>query len=247
MLSLEVDDSEEQTKAVLQKVASIEGHGRRDQSFDFTAWHDYQRWLAAGDCEVEVPFADELAKLIPPKAVRLRRDFGQVLCAIKAHALMHREHRERNERGAIVANIDRDYVVVRRLMAEILATSAEVKLREQILETIVVVREEQPTDDTKGVSVREVAKHLKLDRTAAWRRLRSALDSGFITNIESRRGRPGQYRTTIADEKEEDQELREGSKMLPTSAELREAFEHADERMFAHTPLKHAQQRNRGG
>jgi DNA-binding MarR family transcriptional regulator len=235
MLSLEVDDSEEQTEAVLQKVASIEGHGRRDQSFDFTAWHDYQRWLAAGDCEVEVPFADELAELIPPKAVRLRRDFGQVLCAIKAHALMHREYRERNEHGAIVANINKDYVVVRRLMAEILATSAEVKLRKQTLETITAVRKGQPTNDTRGVSVREVAKHLKLDRSAAYRRLRSALDSGFINNIESRSGRPGQYRTTIADEKEESRELREGSKMLPMAIDLREAFEHADEhRAYPH-------------
>ena len=88
MLSLEIDDSEAQTKAVLRKVAAIEGYGHVEPSVDLTPWHDYQRWLAAGNCQVKIPFAITLGRMIPPKAVRLRRDIGQVLRAIKAHALL---------------------------------------------------------------------------------------------------------------------------------------------------------------
>ena len=93
MLSLEINDSQDQTKQVLDKIAEREGRNRAEQKIDFEPWHDYQRWLAAGDLgstsrsRVRWP-------LIPPKAVRLRRDFSQLLRAIKAHALLHRAHRE---------------------------------------------------------------------------------------------------------------------------------------------------------
>jgi hypothetical protein len=86
LLSLEIDDTREQTEKVLNKVALVEGlHSA--ESIDNKSWQDFQRWLATGECRVVVPFALAMAELIKPEAVRLRRDFGQVLRAIKAHAL----------------------------------------------------------------------------------------------------------------------------------------------------------------
>ena len=77
----------------------------------------FGHWLALGNCEVVVPFARVLARLIPPRSVRLRRDFTQMVSAIKAHALLHREHRYKTEEdGEIVATIEGDYAVVRELM-----------------------------------------------------------------------------------------------------------------------------------
>ena len=62
---------------------------------DFEPWRDYQRWLAAGNCKVDIPFAKELGRLIvSAKAPRLRRDFAQILLAIKAHALINQQHRD---------------------------------------------------------------------------------------------------------------------------------------------------------
>ena len=105
MLSLEVDDSEQQTRAVLRMVAQTVGYGRAaKQLIDFTPWHDFQRWLACGERRVIVPFSGTLSQLIPPKAVRLRRDFAQLLRAVMAHALLHRHHRRRNEDGTIKAD-----------------------------------------------------------------------------------------------------------------------------------------------
>jgi hypothetical protein len=42
-----------------------------------------------GSVKVVIPFAKRLADLVPPVAIRLRRDFKTVLMLIRAHALLH--------------------------------------------------------------------------------------------------------------------------------------------------------------
>jgi hypothetical protein len=220
----------------MAKVAEAEGYNVTTKGVDFCPWHNFQRWLAAGDREVVIPFARTLARLIPAKAVRLRRDFGHLLRAIKAHALLHRHHRQRNENGAIVATIDDDYAAVRPLMSDLLAASAEIKVRAAIVETVAAVQAQQQTDsEHRGVNVREVAAALKLDRSAAWRRLRQAEDGGFVINVEQRRGHPGQYRAT--------DESMPNAEMLPSVEALRTAL---GERL-THAPRNPVQRRNRGG
>ena len=135
MLSLEIDDSEGQTQKVLNKVAHVVGL-RDVAEIDCKPWQDFQRWLALGECRVVVPFAEVLSKLIPPASVRLRRDFGQVLCAIQAHCLLHRNQRGRDDAGRIVADIERDYAVVRKLMSAIIAESSGVAISPAAAKTI---------------------------------------------------------------------------------------------------------------
>jgi hypothetical protein len=212
MLSLEIDDSEEQTRAVLHKVAEVVGYNKVLRPKRLAIWHDYQRWLAADDCDVVVPFAKTLARLIPPKSTRLRRDFAQVLQGIKAHALLHREHRKRDKDGCIRATVKDDYAAIAALMSDLLAVSSEVKMREALAATVKVVQERQGDDDEHGVLTRVIADALKLDPTTAWRRLRAAEDRGFLVNLETRPRRPGRYRTT-------GQELKQ-VEMLPTPAAL---------------------------
>jgi hypothetical protein len=197
MLSLDIDDSEIQTRAVLKKIAENEGSNAGHAPVDFKPWQDFQRWLEAGECMVVVPYADALADAIPPRSVRLRRDFGQVLHAIKAHALLHREHRARQADGTILANIDQDYAAVRDLMHDLLAESSEVKVKETVIETTAaVLKLTKGTDENNGTTAKAVGKELKLDKSAAYRRLAVAEDSGFVINLENKRGRPGKYRTT---------------------------------------------------
>ncbi len=212
MLSLEIDDSEAQTRRVLAKVAQVEGLGATAATVDFGPWLDFQRWLATGTTEVVVPFAVALAAAVPPRSVRLRRDLGQVLRAIMAHALLHRDHRDRDERGRIVANLD-DYAVVRDLMHGLLQETSEVKIKETTVETITAVTQATVGMGSEdGATGQAVAKVLKLDRSAALRRLRVAQDDGFVVNLETRRGRAGRYRTT-------DQKV-EAETMLPTPETL---------------------------
>jgi hypothetical protein len=196
MLSLEIDDSERQTKAVLRKVAEVEGLNRASGAVDYELWRDFQRWLAAGERRVVVPFAAAMVDLIPPASVRLRRDIGQVIRAIKVHALLHREHRARDELGQIVADVE-DYANVRALMNDLLAESSGVAINPTIAETIKAVETAtRALPPEQGVTASEIGKLLNLDKSAARRRLLSAVGEGFVTNLEVRRGQPGRYRAT---------------------------------------------------
>jgi predicted transcriptional regulator len=214
MLSVEVDDSADQTSAVLRKIAETEGLNQRIHSAQYIQWQDFQRWLARGNCTVTVPYAPILAQLIASSSVRLRRDFMQLLTAIKSHALIHREHRYIDE-GEIVATLD-DYAVVRELMSDIMAETSELKVKKTLLETVEAVRAIQPIAQEEGVTAQAVGKKLKLDKSAALRRLQSAQREGLIKNLTTRQFQPGSYRTV--DVESDTREL------LPTVEELSDAW-----------------------
>jgi phage/plasmid primase-like uncharacterized protein len=216
MLSLEMDDSEGQTRAVLAKVAEVEGLNTTAAEVDLEPWRDFQRWLEAGERNVIVPYASTLAAKVPPKAVRLRRDVGQVIRAIKAHALIHRAHRDRDVTGAIVADFT-DYAVVKELMGDILAEVAEAKTKDSMQETVDAVKSAtKGLAETEGATALTVARLLKLDRSAGWRRLRSAEDAGLVVNLETTRGKPSRYRITG--------EVFDTVEMLPHAEVLEAAF-----------------------
>jgi hypothetical protein len=218
MLSLEVDDSEEQTKKVLDKVAAVIGMNEDNTVVDFERWRDFQRWLAGGNRKVVVPFAEKLASLIPARSVRLRRDFTQVLLAIKAHALLHRHHRELDDKDQIVADVRYDYRPVAELIGGIVAEASGTSIEKEIQETIDAVT--LATADLsldQGATADKIAKLLRLDKSSAWRRLNKAAFKGFIVNLESRRGQPGRYRVT-------NQEI-EAEDLLPSIEVLEEALQ----------------------
>ena len=197
MLSLEVDDSDKQTANVLGKVAQMVGMNADKATVDYEPWRNYQRWLAAGNCTVVVPFAEKLACLIPPRSVRLRRDFAQVLLAIKAHALLHRRHRPVDARGQIVADIDQDYRTVAELMGSIVAEASGAGIEKEVQETIdAVTTATGGLTSEEGATADKIAKLLRLDRSSAWRRLNKAQFKGFIVNLETRHRQPGRYRVT---------------------------------------------------
>ena len=217
MLSLEIDDSEKQTKSVLGKVAQVEGLNRSVARVDYGPWQDFQRWLELGERCVVVPFAAEMGELIPPVAVRLRRDFGQVICAIKAHALLHRDQRGRDDTGQVVADIEHDYATVRELMNAILGEGSGVAVNKAMAETInAVTNATIGMSEAEGASAQDIARALKLDKSAARRRLLAARDEGFVVNLEQRRGMPGKYRVTSQNV--------EPVNILPDAATLLEHF-----------------------
>ena len=208
MLSLEITDSEEQTKSVLRKIAAVEGFNREVGGGDLRKWHDYQRWLAAGERRVVIPFAQELAELIPARSVRLRRDFSQLLRSVKVCALLHRHHRKRDKHGQILATIREDYADARALLADLLAESSELKTNKTIRATLAaVVEAQQPEAEGTSAPLRAIADHLNLDTSAVWRRLQAAEAVGLIENLETRRGRPGRYRLTRVRPSRSDDEM----------------------------------------
>jgi len=205
MLSVVVNDTPEQTARVLAAQAE-----EREEAVDYRPWHALQEWLASGERRVTIPFAAALACTIPPKAVRLRRDFPAVLSLIRAHALLHQANRDTDAQGRIIATLD-DYAAVRELVADLVAEGVGATVPATIRETVTTVAEITQGRD-EPASLAEVAKRLKLDRSAASRRVRAAVELGYLVNLEDRRGKPA--RLVIGEP------LPEEADILPTVAVL---------------------------
>jgi hypothetical protein len=163
---------------------------------DLTAWHALQTWLElAGDRRVVVPYARELAELAKPSAVRLRRDFGAILNLIEAHAILHQKHRERDDAGRIVATID-DYRLVHSLVSDLVSEGVDATVRCTERETVEAVRQLY-TSNCESATVVQVAHYLGLDKSAALRRVRVAVEDGYLVNSGEGKGRP--YKLTPGD------------------------------------------------
>ena len=82
-------------------------------------------------------------------------------------------------------------------MIGILATGSGVAMSKAMAETIEAVRAATAEmSETEGASGQDVARKLSLDKSAAWRRLNSARQEGYVANLEQRKGMPGKYRAT---------------------------------------------------
>jgi hypothetical protein len=181
LLSLSATDTPDQTKLVLSRLAADD-----IVEPDFSRWHDLQVWLSSAEHRVSIPYARALAELVPPIAVRLRRDFRAVLSLIRSHAILHQASRERDAAGKVVATFE-DYEIVRELIADVISEGVEATVPETVRETVEKVQEH---GDVDGVSVVQLAKLLRLDRTATSRRWLAARNRGYLKNLEDRKGKP---------------------------------------------------------
>ncbi len=147
-------------------------------------WKSLQEWLEAGERRVSIPYARKLADLIPPVAVRLRRDFSTVLSLIRAHALLHRASRERDKRGRILASVE-DYSAVRELVKDYIAEALESAVGATVRETVEAVKALKEERE-ESVNITKIAKYLQLDKSATSRRVQVALDAGYLVNKEQK-------------------------------------------------------------
>jgi hypothetical protein len=151
-------------------------------------WQALQTWLSTGPTRVVIPFADQLAELVPPVAVRLRRDFKTVLTLIRAHALLHQASRLRDEGGRVMATI-KDYAAVRDLIADLVAEGVDATVKPEIREVVEATRHSlgEGRDEVHQADLKAL---LKLDKSVISRRVAGAIDGGFLKNLEDRKGRP---------------------------------------------------------
>jgi hypothetical protein len=177
VLSLNTDDSREQTAQVFMELASESNRGN-----DLGEWIDLQRWLTVAEHRVTIPYARQLAEAIPPVAVRLRRDFGALLALVRAQAVLHQATRERDADGRIVATLD-DYAVVRELVADVIAAGVEATVPPVVRATVAAVAH---LADKDGVTTTKIAKYLDIDRSNASRRLHRAADGDYVRNLEEK-------------------------------------------------------------
>lgn len=182
LISIPVNDTADQTAAVM--LAAAEGKGSR---LDTLPWHEFQEWLHARVRGVFIPFAPALARLIPPVAVRLRRDFPALLALIEVHALLHQASRDRDGKGNVVATTD-DYEAVRELVDDLLSEGVATSVRPTVRQTVETVAAMEP--NLFGHPLRPITEALQLDKSAASRRVRDAVRDGYLKNLEERYGKP---------------------------------------------------------
>lgn len=205
MFSLSIIDTPEQTREVLMTLAD------EDVSKpDLTPWHQLQAWLEGAQHRVTIPYSPALAKRIPPVATRLRRDFTAILNLIRAHAILHQAQRTHDTIGRIIATLE-DYEVVRELVADRLAEGVGATVSSTLRETIAAVQE--LTEQGEVTNYAAVARKLGLDKTTGLRRVRVAIEKGYVRNLEDRKGR--EARLVIGEPVPDDIEV------LPAPEELR--------------------------
>lgn len=189
LLSLTVRDDTAQTRGVFEALAA-RANGQRPSQPDLAPWHALQMWLDSSPArEVSIPYAHKLAALANPRAVRLRRDFGAVLNLIRAHALLHQARRKRDAQGRILAT-PQDYHAVYDLVNDLLNEGAEAAVNESIRETVQAVSALCAERSQAPATVQQVAQRLGLDKSATWRRVKVAMERGYLVNQEERKGRP---------------------------------------------------------
>ena len=185
LLSISVNDTQAQTHKILLAMAN-----EAPVEFEVGPWHALQKWLEKAEHRVTIPFATALAHKVPPVAVRLRRDFGAILNLIRAHAILHQVIRERDDKDQIIATVD-DYAVVRDLVIDLIGDALEASVSPTIRQTVDAVRSLE-----KGVeisaSLTEVAGVLKLEKGTTSRRVKIAVERGYLKNLQDKKGRPAE-------------------------------------------------------
>jgi len=185
VLRVTLSDSPDQTRAIMRSQAAAASHEMVAVSQqELEPFRDFQLWLAANKADVIIPFARVLDDLVPAAAVRMRRDFKQLLTVIKTLALMAQKHRARRD-GAIVADFD-DYAGARDLLKSLFDSIVADDITPQIRETVQAVPDEPGTE----VSVRNLARQLGLAKSTIDDRVRKAIRGGWLVNLELRRGCP---------------------------------------------------------
>ena len=134
---------------------------------------------------------------------------GRMLRARRSVALLHQLSRERDADGAVVATFD-DYAVVRDIVGQLIGEATERTVSDTVRETVTTVINLRMAGGE--VTVSAIGNSLGLDKSAASRRVRDAIDRGYLRNLEENRGRPSQI--VVGDP------LPENETILPSSSEL---------------------------
>ncbi len=210
MLEIPLPDDAMQTRAVMQAHARTVIPGP-ESTIDLTAFLAVQSYLKlVGVRQVAVPFAAVLANALPATAVRMRRDFRQLLTCIQAIAFLYQCQRKKTSEGWVEATIA-DYAIARDLLAPIFDTLAAEGVTPAVRETVAVI------GVGEEVSAAQVGERLKLAKATVSYRVGKALAGGWLVNNEQRKGLPAKLVRGVP--------LPEHTTALPTPEHVREVFE----------------------
>jgi hypothetical protein len=208
ILSLSSDGSDEQTRRVVESILLARAKPREGP--DLLPWHELDRWLGTGPCDVVTPWAAALASFELAGPPRLRRDIANLMALAEAHALLHRLHRETDAAGRIISTTE-DYGAAVGILSEAMAIATDKAVRPATRRVVEAVEELHQQDPTRKISIRALARKLGTAASTTSHDVHDALDRGFLINASQRNDR---FELEPADP------LPEQGELLPTEAEL---------------------------
>ena len=211
MLSFQISESHDQTRAVIANLA-LRATGTAAVRDDLSVWHEFQQWIALGPRDAVVPFAPQITSGIPPLMVRFRRDVGSLFSFIKASAILHQAQRQLDAQGRVVAAVA-DYELAFPIFCKVMAQSSGKGVPDNVREVVKLVAElagAVASRPSKGkfqrtapagpgseilISSQQIGTATGIGKSAAYRAVIAALDLGFLTNNETRPRKP--FRLTL--------------------------------------------------
>ena len=178
LLCVEVPEDVAQITAALDMQAKIEINGVEDPSAELLAFQGYLQALAPWD--VVIPFADQLAREIGKvaKNSRINRDYARLLALVKATTIIRHCHRQKDKDGRWIAKVA-DYKEVYNLVRSHYAASAS-GASEGVRNAVAAVAKLRECSTADPVTVSLVGKHLDIGKASASRRVKTALENGWL-------------------------------------------------------------------
>jgi hypothetical protein len=128
LLFVQMDESEEQTRAINERQAmEAEKKAPPCPPDLYDRWQQLIRGLESRP--VRIPFASQLAEHLPKNRIRTRRDFPKLLGLIEASAFLHQHQRNRDKAGNIVA-APQDYLIAKDMFEHCYYAGPESKVAE---------------------------------------------------------------------------------------------------------------------
>jgi hypothetical protein len=185
LLEIAVDDSHEQTEAVVERMASEaaalpDAETEKKRARELLVW---QRGLGRlGPARVFVPHAEGLTGLFKGAPTRARRDFPRLLSLIKGLTLLHQRQRHELPSGALVA-ADQDVDIALKLWrSRCIGVNAEANtVLDRLLEAF----------GGRNFTAAEAGHALGYRSDTARRKLNEQVDLGWVERVQGGRGRSG--------------------------------------------------------
>lgn len=179
VLNLYTDSSEEQRRRIAVANAERRMEISNPPKVDTGYWHDLQRRLAKGEAKVFVPYLRELGILLDVKDEVSNRRNEIIYSLIEAHALLHKQSRETDEAGAVIA-LHEDYNAVYALLDPLFRRKAEDDIDPEIIRTVRAVEKILASGKDYAIP-KELAAKLKVSESTVSRtRLPKAKKGGYL-------------------------------------------------------------------
>ena len=208
LMVCDADESFAQTKAVIRQNWSQQKRNLVSAA-ELETWRDFQLWLEfEGPYDVAVPFGDaiyqafsDLVERTPaPIQLRMRRDSGAFLTAIKSSAVIHKAQRQTDSEGRLVAEMA-DYRHAYSAFNPAMSALYGVKVRPELVAvakaaeglgaTLYIPEGAAHDDHTDSVKITVGAMRQALginSNDVVYTRMQEALDAGILKQDESRKG-----------------------------------------------------------